>query len=420
MSLLFYSWGETKNVILLFILGVINYYGGNRIYQTKSIFLFVGFVVFNLAILIYFKYLAWILGLVTGVGISVGGLPLGISFFVFHAISYLIDIWRGNILPANSSQKFLTYFFMFPHLVAGPIVRYAQIKDSLTHRCFNKELFNYGIYRFLAGLNKKVLIANNVSLLADTAFAFSTSGNLYFFDAWFGIVAYAIQIYFDFSGYSDMAIGLAAMAGFKFEENFNRPYSSKSVSDFWRRWHISLSTWLRDYVYIPLGGSRNGNLYTYRNQLFVFLLCGIWHGANVTFIVWGLWHGIFLVIEKIKMSNWLERCPYVLSRLYTFIVVIIGWVFFRSNTIDEACKYIQVMFNPSFDKMYLGYYSMELIAMFTGVFLCVIPDKVVKLPSTTEFTSFSLNSYFLQAILAIVSISMLIASGRNPFIYFNF
>ena len=258
LSLLFYVWGEAANVFILIALGIINYYAGILIVHRKDRRLAaVFFIILNLAVLIGFKYTYWILSFISpALMTKQPALPLGISFFTFHAISYLIDVWRGHIRPAKSVLDFLTYFCMFPHLVAGPIVRYAQVQEDLAFRGPDRELFCYGMYRFLVGLNKKVLIANSVSQIADTAFVLSAGGHLQFFDAWLGIIAYSVQIYFDFSGYSDMAIGLAAMAGFRFEENFRRPYSSTSIRDFWRRWHISLSSWLRDYLYIPLGGSR--------------------------------------------------------------------------------------------------------------------------------------------------------------------
>ena len=255
----------------------------------------------NIFLLFCCKYVCWVISLILPfLELKQPKLPLGISFFTFHAISYLIDIRRGVIQPAKNAVDFLTYFCMFPHLVAGPIVRYAQVQHELTRRGPDASLFSYGVFRFLMGLNKKVLIANSVAGIADAAFVLSSQGNLHFLDAWLGIAAYTVQIYFDFSGYSDMAIGLAAMAGFHFEENFNRPYSSSSIREFWRRWHISLSSWLRDYLYIPLGGSRGSVLSTYRNQLVVFFICGLWHGADMTFIVWGLWHGIFLIVERMK------------------------------------------------------------------------------------------------------------------------
>lgn len=347
-------------------------------------------------------------------------MPLGISFFTFHAIRYLIDVYRRHIPPAKNALDFLTYFCMFPHLVAGPIVRYAQVKDDLGARGPDKELFAFGMYRFLVGLNKKVIIANSVAVMADSAFSMSTVGTLHFFDAWLGITAYAVQIYFDFSGYSDMAIGLAAMAGFRFEENFLRPYSSASIREFWRRWHISLSSWLRDYLYIPLGGSRHGEFATYRNLLLVFFLCGLWHGADVTFILWGLWHGVFLVLERLPVGRMLERLPGILCRGYTLLVVLVGWVFFRAENIGAAGTYLSDMFTVSFAPVALSYHATACVALVAGTVLCLLPDRFFPAPTSRMAGSFPASAYWLQALLAVLSVALLLIGARNPFIYFDF
>lgn len=420
ISILFYVWGEGDNVLLLIALSIINWYAGIVIHNQKNNITAIFFIVLNLSILIGFKYTYWFISFIAPDIISQPVLPLGISFFTFHAISYLIDIWRGNIQPAKNVLSFLTYFCMFPHLVAGPIVRYAQVQSDLNTRGPNRDLFSYGMYRFLMGLNKKVLIANSVSLLADSAFSLSAQGHLHFFDAWLGIIAYTIQIYFDFSGYSDMAIGLAAMAGFHFEENFNRPYSSTSIRDFWRRWHISLSSWLRDYLYIPLGGGRGSIWSTYRNQIIVFVLCGLWHGANVTFVVWGLWHGMFLVLERMRLCIWLDRLPTFLTRSYALLVVMIGWVFFRAETLSASGEYLKVMFSPSLAPVLLGHYLMAMMALTCGILLCLMPDRWVTTPCSRNPATFSTKLYILHAALAVISVAMLITSSRNPFIYFNF
>jgi len=422
ISLMFYIWGEVNNVFILIVLGVINYYAGNIIFHRKHCkFTAVFFIIINLAVLVGFKYTYWILSFISpDLMPKQPALPLGISFFTFHAISYLIDVWRGHIRPAESSLDFLTYFCMFPHLVAGPIVRYAQVQDDLASRGPDKELFCYGMYRFLVGLNKKVLIANSVAQIADAAFTLSAGGHLQFFDAWLGITAYSVQIYFDFSGYSDMAIGLAAMAGFRFEENFRRPYSSTSIRDFWRRWHISLSSWLRDYLYIPLGGSRGGEWATYRNQIIVFFLCGLWHGASVTFVIWGLWHGAFLVLERMKIGRWLDGLPSPLARSYALLAVMIGWVFFRAETMSAAGDYLLVMFTPSLSPALLTHYVMGLAALAVGVLLCLVPDRLVEITPSKNPGDYRSGLYLFHALLAVVSVSMLLTSQRNPFIYFNF
>lgn len=422
-SFLFYIWGEAANVFILLALGIINYAAGNYLPKSKNPRLWVAvFVAVNLSVLIGFKYAYWLISFVMpSLANKKASMPLGISFFTFHAISYLIDIYRRQIEPAKNALNFLTYFCMFPHLVAGPIVRYTQVKDDLSAHGPSKELFAFGMYRFFLGLNKKVIIANSVAVMADTAFSMSASGNLHFFDAWLGITAYAVQIYFDFSGYSDMAIGLAAMAGFHFEENFRRPYSSVSIRDFWRRWHISLSSWLRDYIYIyPLGGSKRGEYATYRNLLLVFFLCGLWHGADVTFILWGLWHGLFLVFERLPMGRMLEKLPSALCRGYTLIVVFVGWVFFRAENINAAWSYLKDMFTFSLSPVVLTYHMTAFIALLAGVMFCLTPDKCFPDPTSRKPGSFPASMLYAQMALAVVSVALLLTSSRNPFIYYNF
>lgn len=421
-SLLFYTWGEAASVFLLLSLGIINYAAGNYLPRSKNPRLWVAvFVAVNLSVLVGFKYAHWLLSFILPtLANKKASMPLGISFFTFHAISYLIDVYRRQIIPAKNTLDFLTYFCMFPHLVAGPIVRYAQIEGDLNVRGPDRELFAFGMYRFLVGLNKKVIVANLVAVIADSAFLMSALGNLHFFDAWLGIIAYAVQIYFDFSGYSDMAIGLAAMAGFHFEENFRRPYSSTSIREFWRRWHISLSSWLRDYLYIPLGGSKRGELATYKNLLIVFFLCGLWHGADVTFILWGLWHGLFLVFERLPLGRMLERLPNVFSRVYTLFVILVGWVFFRADNIDAAGAYLKNMFTISFTPVTLSYYTTACFALAVGIVSSLLPDRFFPTPTSHSAESFPASAYWLQALLAVLSVVLLLSGTRNPFIYFDF
>jgi alginate O-acetyltransferase complex protein AlgI len=423
VSLLFYTWGEAANVFLLLALGIFNYAAGNYLPKSKKSHLWVAvFVGINLVILLGFKYAYWLISFILPdlLANKQASIPLGISFFTFHAISYLIDVYRRHISPAKTALDFLTYFCMFPHLVAGPIVRYAQVKDDLSARGPDKALFSFGMYRFLVGLNKKVIIANSAAVIADSAFSMSAGGHLHFFDAWLGIIAYAVQIYFDFSGYSDMAIGLAAMAGFHFDENFRRPYSSASIREFWRRWHISLSSWLRDYLYIPLGGSQGSRQATYRNLLIVFFLCGLWHGADITFILWGLWHGLFLVIERLPVGRLLEKMPGFLARCYTMTVVLIGWVFFRAENIGAAGTYLKDMFTFSLSPVALSYHTMACVALTIGVILCLLPDRFFPNPSSRKAGNFPASAYCLQVLLSVLSIALLLTGARNPFIYFNF
>ncbi len=422
VSLLFYIWGESTNVLILIFLGLMNYYGARTMAASPRAKIWAGLLVtLNLTVLFVFKYAAWVWSLIDPTFYGRGlGLPLGISFFTFHAISYVLDVYRQDVEPAATALDFMTYFCMFPHLVAGPIVRYAQVQEELVNRDDGPDMLSFGVYRFLLGFNKKLLVANTVSPLADAAFLGPQVGG--FGDAWLGILAYTVQIYFDFSAYSDMAIGLAALAGFKFRENFLRPYSASSVRDFWRRWHISLSSWLRDYLYIPLGGNRSGVGRTYINLVLVFLLCGLWHGANFTFILWGLWHGLFLVVERLGWGRVLDKAPRLLSRFYTLLVVVCGWVFFRASDLGQAVNYLSALFNPFTDStIILHNFSRAGFGLVVGIFLCLLPDRL--LPAAVESRNpgaVELAPLVVQALLFVPSMISLIGGSRNPFIYFNF
>lgn len=311
---------------------------------------------------------------------------------------------------------------MFPHLVAGPIVRYADLYNDIESRKRDYDLFCYGVGRFLLGLNKKILIAYTMANVAD--FAFSISPDIRTFsDAWLGAIAYSLQIYFDFSGYSDMAIGLAAMAGIKIKENFNAPYLSCSIKEFWRRWHISLSSWFRDYVYIPLGGSRCSKVKIYRNLLAVFILCGFWHGAQWTFLVWGLIHGCLLILERLFLDAILQKLPSIISRCYCLFAIVIAWVVFRSDSLTFAWTYIKQMLMLSnveyTSSVNIPMKGMTYFVMLLGIFISLHPLKIFS--GGTPFNSeFSDLNFILQIILAVISISVLYLGARNPFIYFNF
>lgn len=434
ISLIFYVWGGVGNLIILICYGVINYFFGYILqffkdkYHSSSFTPLIIFVSCNLFGLIYYKYTFWLLSFFADLNIEfiksfkAPVLPLGISFFTFHAISYLIDIYRGEISGKNKVSHFLTYFFMFPHLVAGPIVRYKDIAHQLNTRENDLSLFNYGFYRFILGINKKLLIANSVAPIADVAF--STSLELSLSDSWLGAIAYTLQIYFDFSAYSDMAIGLAAMSGIKFKENFNSPYKSKSIKEFWRRWHISLSSWLRDYVYIPIGGSRVGVKRTYLNLCFVFLLCGIWHGASLTFVVWGLYHGIFLILERVigKRVD-ASKIPCILKHCYCLLAVIIGWVLFRADNLDQAFSFIERMFTfDGIDKSFtLNYpcFAFNTIALVVGAFIALFSPRLFS-STSSELKNVEIIPYTLNALLLFLSLSVLYLGAKNPFIYFNF
>ncbi|SFS85879.1 alginate O-acetyltransferase complex protein AlgI [Succinivibrio dextrinosolvens] len=434
ISLFFYVFdGGFHSLKILIAYGILNYVFGYLLEiakekgkVSKNISLVV-FVSINLLSLAFYKYSYWLVSLFQDYGLLMNvhakkqALPLGISFFTFHAISYLIDIARGELNGRNKVIPFLTYFFMFPHLIAGPIVRYKQVQNALYNReSTNSELFSYGLYRFVLGVNKKILIANSVAPIANMAFIYNVDAisNL---DAWIGAIAYMIQIYFDFSGYSDMAIGLAAMAGFRFSENFNMPYQSKSIREFWRRWHMSLSSWLRDYVYIPLGGSRVSTFRIYTNLVIVFFLCGLWHGANMTFVVWGLYNGLFLVLERLFLGNILDRLPKVLSHSYAVLVVLIGWVFFRADSLSQAIEYLKVMFfisNTGNESICIGE-SLNYLALILGVIIVFLNLKGFCSSDSKEH-AVPKTGFIVNTGLFLLSIISLYFCAQNPFIYFNF
>ena len=433
ISLFFYVFdGGFHSLKILLAYGLLNLVFGYILESVKekkpnfkNITLFL-FVAINLIALVFYKYSYWIvdlfhqLGLLLNVNAKIQTLPLGVSFFTFHAISYLIDIARNQLSGKCKITTFLAYFFMFPHLIAGPIVRFKDVKDDLNERVDSHSLFNYGLYRFILGLNKKILIANSVAPLADMAFLFNVN-SISTSDAWIGALAYMIQIYFDFSAYSDMAIGLAAMAGFRFHENFNSPYKATSIQDFWRRWHISLSSWLRDYVYIPLGGSRVATYRIYFNLVFVFFLCGLWHGANMTFVIWGLYNGLFLILERVFLKDVLAKLPKVLTHSYALIVVLVGWVIFRADNIEHALEYLKVMFTVS---------NLDNVSLVEGKivnYAALILGFLVAFSSLPSFSSSDayeqkthIKAYIVHAILVFFSVIILFFNAQNPFIYFNF
>lgn len=433
VSLFFYVFdGGTHSLKILLAYGVLNFFFGyileyvkskNHILKNLTLILFVAI---NLLALVFYKYSFWLVNLLHDKGIADNItakpqiLPLGISFFTFHAISYLIDISRGELNGKSNVVNFLTYFFMFPHLIAGPIVRYKQVKDDLVNRTYDQSLFSYGLYRFILGVNKKILIANSVAPIANMAFTYHVA-SISTADAWLGAVAYMIQIYFDFSAYSDMAIGLAAMAGFRFSENFNQPYLSTSIKDFWRRWHISLSSWLRDYVYIPLGGSRVPTYRIYVNLITVFFLCGLWHGANMTFVIWGLYNGLFLILERLFLGDLLARVPKLITHLYAILVVLIGWVFFRADSLSQAFEYLSVMFGLSnLDKESICQAQLlNYIALVVGCIIVFLKLKTFNSSNTQEAVTHN-YSYFVNFVLIFVSVLVLYFGAQNPFIYFNF
>jgi alginate O-acetyltransferase complex protein AlgI len=356
-SLVFYAWGDPLAAVALIIPSVtINFFLGRIVGAAagqRRRYAIAGAVTFNLAVLIVFKYWGFVVSNVNPLLGAIGApslpapeinLPLGISFFTFHIISYLVDVYRGILPPQASLAAFALYIVNFPQLIAGPIIRYRQMAGQLGARVVAFGDIEYGVLRFTTGLAKKLLLADPIGEIADAVFGIPAA-DLTTGAAWLGVACYTLQIYFDFSGYSDMAIGLARMFGFRFPENFNYPYAANSIQDFWRRWHMTLSAWFRDYVYLPLGGNRFGPWHTVRNLWIVFLLTGAWHGASWNFIVWGLWHGLFLSLEKIgAVARLLERLPQVIRVSYVLAVVMLGWVFFRASDLGYAIAFLRRMF----------------------------------------------------------------------------
>lgn len=437
-SLIFYAWGEPKFVLVMLLCIGANYVFGYFIdkyrgQQSKTTPILVGMLVFNLSILGIFKYAGFIVENLNNLAdttfpVPKIALPIGISFFTFQSISYVIDVYREKGKALKNPLDVGLYVALFPQLIAGPIVRYETIANEIHGRKETESDFASGIVRFIIGLSKKVLLANQFALIADKVYN-TGAGNISVAFAWLGAIAYMLQIYFDFSGYSDMAIGLGRMFGFHFNENFNLPYTAKSVSDFWRRWHISLSTWFRDYVYFPMGGSRvNSKLKLGRNLLIVWLLTGIWHGANWTFIVWGLYFGVILIIEKFTgLDKWMEKSK-VIGHLYTLLLVIISWVLFRAANIGEAINFIKAMFGMG-NGILVGdlasfYISESVMLLVIGVIASMPVAKWMKKLYVQENQIIQqCNRVLAMSVLGIlffVAVAYLVKGTYNPFIYFNF
>src|SRR5262245_34022819 len=347
VSLLFYAWGE-KGFVFLMLASIGLNYGIGRWLEARNVrgVLALG-IVLNLALLIVYKYANFFIAnlnliLPQPIVYKPIHLPIGISFFTFEAIAYLVDIHRRDATAQRSPASFGLFMTLFPHLIAGPVVRYRDVAAAIASRTITSAIFASGVRRFIIGLAKKLLLANALGLTADKLFALSPD-QLAPSAAWLGVVCYTLHIYFDFSGYSDMAIGLGRLFGFELCENFRYPYAATSVTDFWRRWHMSLSTWFRDYLYIPLGGNRRGPWRTCFNLCVVFALCGLWHGASWTFLVWGVFHGLFLAVERVGLGRLLEKIPSPLRHGYTMLAVMAGWVLFKSETLGQALGYLGAM-----------------------------------------------------------------------------
>ena len=348
-------------------------------------------------------------------------LPIGISFYTFQILSYVFDLYMGKVRVQKNPIRLLLYVSFFPQLIAGPIVRYETVQSEIVDRHETLDEFSYGLKRFITGLAKKIIIANNVAMTAEIIYAGDPAvyGTAMY---WVAAIAYTLQIYFDFSGYSDMAIGIGRMFGFHFLENFDNPYISRSITEFWRRWHISLSSWFRDYVYIPLGGNRGGKAKWLRNIMVVWMLTGIWHGAEWNFVLWGLYYGVLLIAEKLWLGRYIEKLPKVLSWLYTFIIVNVGWVIFNLTDFSQMALALRMMFTPhatQWLEMFASEISITRAYLFIPLgLICSLPLRKLFKPAKTAFGEL-LYSGTLALILGIC-VMYTVSSGYNPFIYFRF
>lgn len=433
-SLLFYAFGEPVTVFLMIFSVVVNYFAGLMMTKNDKIrkFTLIFSVIFNLLILCIFKYAGFfteIFNSMLHLNIPVPEirLPIGISFFTFQILSYVIDVYKDNSMVQKKLTNVLLYISLFPQLIAGPIVKYYDISKQIESRNITIEKTSLGIRRFITGLSKKILIANTAGITADAMFALE-GDELSILTCWLGGIAYVIQIYFDFGGYSDMAIGLGNMLGFSFRENFNYPYISDNMQDFWRRWHISISSWFKEYLYIPLGGNRKGKLRTALNKIIVFFFTGLWHGANMTFIIWGLVHGLFLMLESYKIIP-LEKIKFrPLKHIYTMLVVTVTFVIFRAENLSQAWSFISEMFT-GFDisSQSMTMFMQQINPLFICVTVCgiIFSTPIVKkaenylIKTNTADTAEYISYAGTLAMLALCIIS-LSSSTFNPFIYLNF
>ena len=436
-SLGFYSYGGVRFLGLLFVSIAINYIsalwvGSQKSARVRKTAITIA-VAGNLLLLFYFKYTGFFAEVLNGLGCNLPVpeiiLPIGISFYTFQGMSYVIDVYRGQAMVQKNPLWVALYIAFFPQLVAGPIVRYVTIAEEIQERQESVDEFYQGSLRFLFGFAKKMLLANSMGEMADAIFALN-AGNMATSLAWIGAVAYTFQIYFDFSAYSDMAIGLGRMFGFHFEENFRYPYISKSITEFWRRWHISLSTWFRDYVYIPLGGNRKGSGRHIRNIIVVWFLTGMWHGASWNFILWGLWFCVLLLGEKYFWGKWMERLPSLCRHGYTMFLVVISWVLFRCETLPQVVDYISVLMGAKGTGLYDGqtiYYLLQYRWELIFAFFASLPLKELLKKYLQEKEDSSLCQMLYHggapafaAVLFVLSYIRLAAGSFNPFIYFRF
>ncbi len=438
-SLVFYAWGEPIYVLLMITSILVSYGGGyfvdyflERGKEGAAKASLIVAITIGLGFLGFFKYTDFVVGSVDqAFGLNIPllklALPIGISFYTFQTVSYVIDVYRGSAKVQKNLISYGAYVTMFPQLIAGPIVQYKTIDEQLRDRQESAEQFADGVNRFIVGLGKKVLLANNAGVLWDSINVYAPA-NLPVLTAWLGLAAYTFQIYFDFSAYSDMAIGLGKMFGFHFLENFNYPYQSKSITEFWRRWHISLGTWFKEYVYIPLGGNRVKMWKFIRNTAIVWLLTGIWHGANWNFFLWGVYYGILLLIEKLFLKRHLDRLPVWVSRVYTLVLVMLGWYIFSYNEIASGLGYLGAMFGiggagfANKETVYLLYNNailVVLLALGSTHLPKKLAGKVLDKISGSDFLSVAVRSVFYIAVF-LLAVAYLVDASYNPFLYFRF
>lgn len=432
-SILFYAWGEPHGCIVLLVVCIVNYVGvfffdGEQ--GTKDKFVLFIILIFNISILLYFKYFNFFLNninkLTSNNFFSLDLiLPVGISFFIFQSMSYVIDVFRKDSAIQYNFIKLALYFTFFPKLLEGPIVQYHDIEKYLINHRYTIFDVVWGIKRFIIGLGKKVIIADSLGIIVDQIFSVGYAGADIWI-AWLGGIAYTLQIYFDFSGYSDMAIGLGRMFGFRFFENFNYPYISQSITEFWRRWHISLGAWFKNYLYVPLGGNRRGIFRTYLNLSIVFFITGMWHGANWTFIIWGIWHGFFMVIERKLGFNKPNKVSSFIKHTYTILVFLIGWVMFRADTVGQGLGFLKTMFGlgeSGYIPFGIHYYltSYNIIILLIAV---LASTPVVNFVLQREYSKLGrygrICEYLYLIFVFILSISYIASSTYHPFIYFQF
>ncbi len=436
-SLIFCMWGEPKYIILMmlsitlsYIFGLlIDYFDKNKKYKLKKISFAIS-IICILCILVYFKYFNFFVDILNSfkfvkIDIKTILLPIGISFYIFQILSYLIDLYKNKIKVQKNYFLLALYISFFPQLIAGPIIRYETIENQLLNRKNTAFKILYGIKKFIVGLGKKVIISNQVAIIADAVFNSQGLNNYSTLVLIIGILSYTFQIYFDFSGYSDMAIGLASIFGFELEENFNYPYISKSISEFWKRWHISLSKFFKEYLYIPLGGNRVSKLKWIRNMFIVWLLTGLWHGSSWNYIVWGLYYCILLILEKTLFKKILNKTPNIVKFILTFILINIGWLIFRANNLQDLLLIIQNIFTNKGNIGLMSFISENsniVFALLHIILAIILSTNIIEKLNKKFYNSriYNVISNFILTLIFVISISYLVANEYNPFIYFRF